>query len=302
MAETPSRPRVRDRRTGAFLDEPTFREADLRWSYEDPVGRVVFDTLLNGWLYSALHGLKMDSPFSRQAIGPFIETFGIDMTEAERPVESYRNFNDFFTRRLKPAARPIDPDPAALVSPGDGKLTVYPTLADGVRLPIKGARLPIASLLDSEADAAPYHGGAALIVRISPQNYHRAHFPTDGTAGPTRRVRGRYHSVNPIALAQVPDLYCLNKRAITPLDTAGFGRVTLVEVGAITVGRIIQTHAPGPVAKGQEKAYFAYGGSTLVALFEPNALAFDDDLVADSAAGIEVQVRMGERIASALPG
>jgi phosphatidylserine decarboxylase len=295
-----SLPPIRDRRSRELVDEPTHREADLRWSYEDPVGRVIFDKLINGWLYSAVHGLRQELPGSRAEIPRFVETFGIDMREAERPIEAYRSFNDFFTRRLKPDARPIDADPDVLVSSGDGKLTVYPTLADGVRLPIKGARLPLSALLGSEADASSFLGGAALILRLSPQNYHRFHFPADGTASPTRLFKGRYHSVNPIALAQVPDLYCHNKRTVTFLETPVFGRMALIEVGAITVGRIVQTHSPGPVAKGQEKGYFAYGGSTMVALFEPGALAFDDDLVADSAAGIEVRVRMGERIARAL--
>lgn len=295
-----SLPPIRDRRSGEFVDEPTHREADLRWSYEDPVGRIVFDRLINGWLYSAVHGLRQELPSSRAAIPRFVETFGIDMGEAERPIEAYRSFNDFFTRRLKPEARPIDPDPDVLVSSGDGKLTVYPTLADGVRLPIKGSRLPIAALLGSDAEASSFVGGAALILRLSPQNYHRFHFPADGTASPTRLFKGRYHSVNPIALAQVPDLYCHNKRTVTLLETPAFGRIALIEVGAITVGTIVQTHRPGPVTRGQEKGYFAYGGSTMVALFEPTMLVFDDDLVADSAAGIEVRVRMGERIARAL--
>lgn len=294
--------RHRDRRTGAVVEEPIFAESTLRWFYEHPVGRVVFDRLVNRKWFCDLYGGRMDAPGSRARIAPFVERFAIDMTEAERPLDAYASFNDFFFRTLKPGSRTWPAEPAQLGSPGDGKLLVYPRLEADTRLPIKGTACSPAALLASEADAAPFAGGTAFVLRLAPPDYHRFHFVDDGVAQATREVPGRYDSVNPIALARVPDLFCRNKRAVTLIDTARFGRMAYVEVGAITIGTIVQTFAPGAVARGQEKGYFRYGGSTVVALFEPGRVEFDADLVADAAAGLEVRVRAGEaigRVASA---
>ena len=288
--------RHRDRRTGAIVEEPIFAESTLRWFYEHPIGRVVFDRLVNTKAFCDLYGGRMDAPGSRKRIAPFVEAFAIDMAEAERPLGAYASFNDFFFRTLKPGARAWPEAPEALGSPGDGKLLVYPRLDADARMPIKGTACSPAALLGSDAEAAPYAGGAAFVLRLAPPDYHRFHFVDDGTAQATREIPGRYDSVNPIALAVVPDLFCRNKRAVTTIDTANFGRMAYVEVGAITIGTIVQTYAPGPVARGQEKGYFRYGGSTIVALFEPGRVAFDADLAADAAAGLEVRVRAGERI------
>ena len=106
-------------------------------------------------------------------------------------------------------------------------------------------------------------------------------------------VAGGYHSVNPLALERVPDIFHRNRRAICQLDTPHFGKIACVEVGALNVASIVQTYAPGPCARGGEKGYFQFGGSTIVLLFAPGTVAFDDDLVADTAAGLEVHVRTG---------
>jgi phosphatidylserine decarboxylase len=83
---------------------------------------------------------------------------------------------------------------------------------------------------------------------------------------------------------------------VTILESDQFGRMAIVEVGALRVGTIVQTYRPGRVSRGQEKGTFRMGGSTVVVLFEPDRVAFDDDLVRDSADGVEVHVRAGEPI------
>ena len=113
---------------------------------------------------------------------------------------------------------------------------------------------------------------------------------------PVRVVPGKYHSVNPIALLRYPDVYADNERQIVACD-ADFGRFWLVDVGAFGVGTIVQTYSGETHAKGDEKGYFKFGGSTVIFIARANALAFDDDLVRNSAAGLETRVRCGERIA-----
>lgn len=292
-----TRVRHRVRSTGVVVDEPIFAEDTLRFFYENRWGRMIFQSFLNNRLFCTLYGWRMDSPFSRALIAPFIERFNIDMSEAERPAGAYRHFNDFFTRTLKPGARSYPAAPHLFGSPGDGKLLVYPELDLNIRLPIKGTACSPAELLGSEAIAAPFAGGAAFVLRLAPPDYHRFHFPDAGIAETATPIAGRYDSVNPIALARVPDLFCRNKRALTMFESENFGRIAYVEVGAITIGSIVQTYPPGKVERGEEKGMFRYGGSTLVLLFEPHRLSFDADLIADSAEGLEVKVQAGETIA-----
>ena len=288
--------RYRDRRTGQILTEQIPAEGGLRFFYENPVGRFLRSPLFGNPILSRLLGWQQDQSRSRRRIRPFVERFGIDLDEVERPLDQYPTFNTFFARRLKPGARPFFPDPDILCSPADGKALVFPALAEGIEFPVKGASVNLDSLLILAEDASPFAGGAALIVRLAPPDYHRFYIPDDGHAGVARPISGCCHSVNPIALRQIPDLFLRNRRAITWIDFTHFGPVAYVEIGAFGVASIVQTYAPGPVTRGQEKGYFRVGGSTLVLLFAPDAVRFDEDLVRDSATGLEVQVRTGERI------
>jgi phosphatidylserine decarboxylase len=292
----PTSVEFRDRASGRLVREPIEGERLMRWLYETPLGFKALHLFVVRPALSNLFGWWMSQPRSAKGLPGFVARCGIKLEEAEHPLEAYGSFNAFFERKLKPEARPWDPDPAAFCSPGDGKVLVYPTLGE---LPVKGAKIDAAELLRDPAAAARYAGGAALVLRLAPYDYHRFHFPVAGTAGPARLVPGFYHSVNPIALAVVPEVFLINKRMVTELHSPLFGRIALVEVGAVNVGTIAQTFAPGPVEKGQEKGTFRFGGSTVVVLFEPGRIAFDPDLLADSRAGIEVQVLAGQRLGTA---
>jgi phosphatidylserine decarboxylase len=285
--------RYRDRQTGHLITERVPGQTLLHWLYTTTTGQLLFHTLLNRRLCSRLCGWWQQSPWTRRQIRPFVERYRIDLDELAHPLDHYRSFNDFFIRRLKPTARPCDPDPTRLCCPADGKVLVYPKLATQARLPVKSCTLTARSLLAGALDPDPYQNGAALVVRLAPYDYHRFHFPADGQASSTTQVDGAFHSVNPLALAHVPDVFHRNRRAVCQLTTPHFGQIACVEVGALNVASIIQTYAPGPCQRGAEKGFFQFGGSTIVLLFEPGAIAFDEDLVTDSAAGLEVHVRTG---------
>ena len=301
-SDTAAQPnRYRIRATGVIVEETVDSERMLRWFYEDPIGHMVMRTIVNHKPFHALYGRLKDTARSREEIPGFIARHGIDMREAEREdPRSYRSFDDFFTRTLKPEARPFPVEPKRLGSPADGKVLVYPILGAEARMPVKGMRLGAAALLADAELARRFEGGSALVVRLAPYDYHRFHFPDDGMPGAHRFLPGEYLSVNPIALARYPDGFCRNTRAISLMSTRHFGEIAYVEVGATTVGTIVQTYQPGThVARGGEKGYFRYGGSTLVLLFEPGKVVFDPDLVEDSLAGLEVQVKAGAGIARA---
>jgi phosphatidylserine decarboxylase len=290
-----------ERATGRVVPEPNLDEGFLRWYYAEPAARWARDRVFTSAFVSHAYGLWKRLPWSKREIPAFIETFGLDEAEFSEPVVSFGSFNAFFERKLRPEARPFAADPARLPSPADGKVLVVPHMDAAMALPIKGARVSLAGLLASTDAARPFVGGAAAVIRLAPQDYHRFHFPDGGTAAPARAIPGRYHSVNPMAIAAVPELFCANKRMVTLIETENVGRVAMIEVGAMTVGTIVQTFAPGRVARGQEKGTFRFGGSTVVVLLEAGRVVFDADLVAASARGLEVHVRAGEPIATAGP-
>ncbi|MEM9156639.1 MAG: phosphatidylserine decarboxylase [Cyanobacteria bacterium P01_F01_bin.33] len=288
--------RFRDRQTQAIVAEVNQNTPRVRWISQHPMGILAFRFLFNNPLFCWLYGLSQTLPHSRFKIADFVEYHHIDVRELELPLGSYRSFNDFFKRRLKPSARCFASDGTKLCSPADGHLLVLPCLTEQASFPVKGAYVNPAEILGSEEWAKPFKHGAAAIFRLAPYDYHRFHFFDDGRASTAQLVRGQYHSVHPIARDRVPNTFQLNKRMLTEIQTVNFGRVVFIEVGAIAVGSIQQTYQPGQVSRGQEKGYFQYGGSAIVLLFEPGKVTFDPDLLRDSADGLEVRVRAGESI------
>ena len=288
--------RYRDRETGELGYERVFGADALHFLYETRRGGLL-RTGLRRRAVSRLYGLLQRRGASRRRIPDFVAGLGIDASEAELPLEAYRSLDDFFTRRLKPGVRPVDPDPRVLVFPADGRVLVYPRL-DGVRLRVKGCSVDLDELLGDREAASRFRDGTAVVVRLAPADYHRFHFPDGGEAGSPRPIRGPLESVHAIALdAGSQSLH--NKREVTWISSRGFGQLAIVEVGAMLVGTIVQTYAPGPVTRGQEKGYFRFGGSTVVLLLEPGRLCLDADLIEASAAGLETRVKMGTRIGEA---
>ena len=283
--------RFRDRETGRVATERVFGGDALsalygRW-------RPLTDRVLSRATANRIYGWLQRSARSRSKIPEFIRSLGIDAGEAERPVESYRSLDEFFTRRLRAGARPIDREPRHLVSPADARALVIPELGD--QLVVKESQVAVAQLVGDANLAARVRGGCAVVFRLAPADCHRFYFPDSGRAGVAREVPGPLHSVHPIALyAGAPSFR--NKRAISSLFTAEFGELLLVEIGALCVGTIVQTYAAGDVGRGDEKGYFRFGGSTVVLLAEPGRVAVDDDLIRDTADGLETLVKSGTRI------
>ncbi len=302
-----------DRETGEIVVEKVFGGSGLDRLYGSPISRLLTHHVLARRAINRLYGWIQRRRGSRRRIPRFVRTLDVNVDEIELPLEAYESMDHFFTRRLGPEARPIDPTPDHLISPADGRALVFPAL-EGTRLPIKGRRVELTELLGGvparpatspTAGTAPYasHGrayadGSALVVRLAPADYHRFHFPDGGIAHESRTSGHRLHSVHPIALdAGAPSF--LNKRTVTLLESEHFGPLLLVEVGALLVGRIVQTHSPGTVSRGQEKGYFSFGGSTVILLARPGVLTFDRDLVEHSRRGLETRVKFGTRVASA---
>lgn len=282
-----------ERESGLIKTEKVAGEKWLVWLYYNPIGEATLWALAKRKLVSSIYGNMMDRTSSAKKIDPFIEDFDIDMSMAQE--QEFKNYNDFFTRKLKVDARPVDTSTNIVVSPADGKILAYANIsyADFI---IKGKRFDVASFLDNPGLAQKYHDGALLIIRLAPVDYHRFHFPVSGSLSQNKKIEGDYYSVNPFALRKKAEILCLNKREYTILSNHLFGDVIMAEVGATMVGSIEQTFSGSFARKGEEKGYFKFGGSTVVLLFENSKIHIDEDLLINTAKGYETSVKMGERI------
>lgn len=289
---------VFNRYSGRIEHESIYGERWLRWTYGTGPGRLALALAVKRAWFSRLYGWRMGRPASAALIAPFIARYGIDPAEFAQPPGTFRSFNDFFTRALQPSARPICADRDSAVFPADGRHLGFENIAATDRFYAKGQRLDVAELLADCGLARRFEGGTIVISRLCPTDYHRFHFPCAGAAGAPRLVRGTLASVSPIALRDRLGHLVENKRAVTPLESTASGTVALVEIGATCVGTIVHTRAPGPVKAGDEKGFFAFGGSCVVTLFEPGRVRLAADLAAQSAAGRELYARMGDRMAA----
>ena len=287
-----------DRASGELCRETVMGDAAIKWAYQTLSGKLFAPLLFGSSLLSRVLGWYFDSSWSRGKIAKVIADLGIDVTEFAKPQTDFKSFNDFFTRKLKPEARPFSDDPCDLLSPADGRLLVYDDITSDARIQVKGIEGSLQALFDRNMD--DYDGGSVAVLRLCPADYHRYHFPCAGTVKEQRKVNGKYHSVNPVALNARPRIFCMNKRAYTLLDTEGFGRLAFMEVGAFGVAGIHQTFSGHQVKRMQEKGYFDFGGSTIVLVFPKDTIEFSADLVEHSQKGIETLVQVGQTIGQAV--
>ena len=289
---------VVDRETGALMTEEVPGERWLLWLYGNPAGELALNALVKRKFASEIYGKMMDKPGSVKKIRPFVQRYGIDLSICKDTL--FTTFNDFFTRSLKPSARPVDPDPAVLVSPADGRLLAYEDITRQDFL-VKGYRFDLAGFLHDSLLAREFVGGSMIVVRLAPVDYHRFHFPVDGTVLYEKNLKGTYYSVNPLALRKKVELLCENERDYTVIRSERFGRMIMAEVGATMVGSIIQTDRGPRVVKGEEKGFFRFGGSTVILFFKKGAVKIDKDLLINTSNHLETFVKVGEHIGIALP-
>lgn len=203
-------------------------------------------------------------------------------------VAGFKSFNDFFTRKKDIEDRYHDDN--ILLSPADSKLSIH-EFSDDLALDIKSSKYTINELLgdDFKEDFKPKY---CVVFRLSVDDYHRYSYIDDGEIILNYKIKGVLHTVRPIA--EKYRIYQRNSREVSLFMTKTFGKMVAIEVGAVMVGKIV--NFPKKTFKRlEERGYFEYGGSTIVMLYEDNVI-FDDDLLAQSALGNEVQVRVGERI------
>ena len=305
----PSEPiRFFDRTTKTLKIEEIYGENWLRFTYENPLGRLLLWFFVKRALFSKYFGWRMSRPYSAFKVIPFIVKYDLNIDEFTKTPYDYKTFNEFFCRALKKTARPIAEGERVAIFPADGRHLFFPNVDLAGGFYVKGAKFTLAELLgegDLPAEQRPltakYSGGSMVISRLCPVDYHRFHFPFAGTPSEPRLINGPLYSVSPIALRRNINYLVQNKRVLTELESPVFGSVACFEVGATNVGTIVHTFVPGrPVAKGEEKGLFKFGGSCAITLFQPGRIRFDQDLVEQSREFVETYARMGDRMGTAI--
>jgi phosphatidylserine decarboxylase precursor len=291
------------RETGTPIDEVTPNAVVTKTNmllYAFPgVAKMFGMNLFNEWLTDAcgnrFNKLLTDDEKRVEILQNFISLYSIDMSIYKRPSYlQYSTVNDWFSRGIDPARRPISGagNSSIIVSPADARIVLYEDATRDLSLWLKGQRFTAARLLDSDALAGPFEGGAIVVVRLAPQDYHRYHSPVTGKVVYQDRAKGPLHSVNADGMRSENDAI-FNQREITIIESA-HGRVAFVAIGAVCVGSIKMTKVTGDsVEKGGELGFFQFGGSTVVLMFERGAVTFARDLVASSNLGVEQLVVMG---------
>ncbi len=289
--------KIYNRKTGEYETENVAGGALHNALYTSKAGNLGLELLVKRKIYSELTGFFCDLRLSKKSIAKFAKNFSIDLEECENKLDDYSSFNEFFSRKLKTTARSFDKPVYELLSPGDGRLQAWDHIDYKDIIQVKGMSYSLSDLLLDEKLAKEYQGGAYMILRLCPVDYHRFHFFDSGVCGATKKIKGEYYSVNPVALRKIPELFCRNKREYSIFKTDNFGEVLYVEVGATSVGSIVQTYLPDRrVKRGDEKGYFKFGGSTVLVFFKKDKVMIDTDIINQTNEGFETKISAGETI------
>lgn len=261
----------------------------------------LFRALTSARMSSLLAFSHYDRPggHRRQAEQVFA-SLGIDLQECLQPPQYYSTMRRIFERQIRYwELRPMDEDPAVLVSPADARLLIG-SLAETSALFIKEKFFDSEELLGSNSPWHPrFSAGDFAVCRLTPDKYHYNHLPVSGQVVAIYEVDGRYHSCNPLAFIAVASLYSKNRRVVTIIDTdveggSRVGLVAMVEIVALMIGDVVQAYSPEKyddpqpvtpglmVHKGCPKSLYRPGSSTDVLLFEPNRISFAPDLIRNS--------------------
>ncbi|OOF70944.1 archaetidylserine decarboxylase [Rodentibacter caecimuris] len=267
----------------------------------------LYFTRLAGWFAKQKWG-----KITHVAILAFAKKYHVDMSIAEKEKFSdYESFNEFFTRPLKPNARPINQNPQGVCLPADGRISQLGDIDNTLLLQAKGHYFRLKDLLANDQTLIEqFKNGEFITTYLSPTDYHRVHMPCDGTLRKMIYVPGDLFSVNPFLAEHIPNLFARNERVICVFDTE-FGTMIQILVGATITASINTTWAgiinsprtneiktwtyegenTVKLSKGEEMGAFQLG-STVINLFQKDKIQLADYLA------VGIPVRMGELLGS----
>jgi phosphatidylserine decarboxylase len=283
---------VWNRKAGKLFEE--FME-DHPATYDSHPRRSFTQWLESRRLYDWLVAAYQNSRWSTRNIEPFISKHKIDMMEFKPVI--YRSFAEFFGREFRPGVRTFPTAPGEMGAFSEARYFAWAKLRPEQIFPVKGCSLKASHILGSEELAKPFLEGPVILARLAPVDYHHNHYPDDGTTLHTASIGGALWTVNWRALQNQVDILFKNHRQINILNTRHFGQLAFVEIGAMSVGRIQQVHPyDKPFSRGNEKSVFKFGGSAVVLFGEPGSWQPSEDLLDNTANGMETLVRLGDII------
>jgi phosphatidylserine decarboxylase len=282
-----------DRRAGRPLDEWM---DDHTPTYESEPRRSIMQWLESQPIYDWFVAAYQNASWSKRKIEPFIRKNHIDMDEFESV--SYASFAEFFDRRFRPGVRTFPSLPHEMGAFAEARYFAWERIQCDQTFPIKGHSLSAGHILGNAERALPFAGGPVLLARLAPVDYHHVHYPDDGETLGQDHLGHRLWTVNWHALQSKDDILFQNERRLNILETRNFGQLAFVEIGALSVGRIVQVH---PLEKsfqrGEEKSVFRFGGSAIVVFGQAGAWRPCDDLIEHTRDGVETVVRLGDTVA-----
>ncbi|RPA95091.1 putative phosphatidylserine decarboxylase [Choiromyces venosus 120613-1] len=300
-----------DRKTGEYKREqqPLLKKIKLLLLF-NPLFEWIDTLHLFRWYLheqASMEGKSMTKPSSRKKIESFIDFYHINMDEFE-PSDpgAYQTFQGFFTRHHKPESRPIyaKDDARKATCPADCRAVVYDTVSQARKIWIKGSHFTISALVQSPDHAITWDNGAVASFRLSPQDYHRYHSPVSGKVKWWKAISGDYYGVDPLCLRSRINVLTQNARCALAIDSAEFGQVLFVAIGAKEVGTVCfseKARTPGAmIEKGDELGMFEFGGSSIVVVFEQGRIEFDEDLLSVSKRGVQMDVEVGQSLGKAV--
>jgi phosphatidylserine decarboxylase len=287
-----------NRRRNQMETEDVYGGAMVGLLYGNLLGYKLTDSLLSRKFFSRLYGGWQNTSKSARKIASFQRRFGIDPEDWKK--ENYASFNDFFVRRFRPGKRSFPTEAGVMGACAEARYFAYADTSAAISAPVKGLQLDPIEILANTPDRELFRGGPCLLARLCPVDYHRFHFPDSGRATHFHEEHGKLHSVNPAALRRNPGLFLENERHISILQTENFGKLAYVEVGALCVGKIVQSRPFGrPFKRGEEKGYFLFGGSTILLFGQPGKWTPTEDLLRHTKEGFETLVELGSPVAKA---
>ena len=297
-----------NRVTNSVEIEKVYGDKMIEWLYQSTAGKGISYFLCKA-PFSKVYGALQNTSWSSGKVAPFIKNFNIPMDDylaedgtavTSNTEAPYSSFNKFFIRRFKEGKRPIVKADDEMAAFSEARYFGYKSVRDDEKVPVKGVFLKPKELISNPAWEKTFQDGPLLLARLCPVDYHRYHYPDDGIILDDYRVPGLFHSVNPLALKEKPDILITNERHVTIIETKNFGKLAYIEVGAICVGKIIQSKPlvkGGSFKRGEEKGYFLFGGSTVIVVGEKGKWSPSADIISHTENGMETYLHLGMTVA-----
>lgn len=266
--------------------------------YHEPLKKILLDTLIKRRVSNRVVGKFADSPFSKMVIKKFEKAYKIDRKLFIAPHKNgYHTLNEFFTRNYtEHITRRSFPKPFSteLRSPTECYLSLQTNINPESIVQAKNFTYSLKEFLGTEP-GVNFAGGTLIKLRLTPKEYHHAHYIDNGIITDFRDIKGNYYTSESASTRKVKKMYCKSHRHVMEIKTENFGTVIYVEVGATFVGTIIQNNKVGDTVKyGDKKSVFKFGGSTVFLLFEKDKINLTENLKKLAETSNEIYVSLGE--------